>query len=170
MAADPILSKRKTSSVDTNELGSNEKPTRHINPYTKQVSVGRGGKPTSSPSAADKTTSNLAKINSENEGYTAEQVAKARARDAANKSTAVVANKPAPVPATPKTIPKAARRSPISSSYGTDEDITRQSAIDENAEFFRKRGVGAPGMKKGGAVKSKIDGCAVKGKTRGKYC
>ena len=127
-------------------------------------------KPTSSPSAADKTTSNLAKINSENEGYTAEQVAKARARDAANKSTAVVANKPAPVPATPKTIPKAARRSPISSSYGTDEDITRQSAIDENAEFFRKRGVGAPGMKKGGAVKSKIDGCAVKGKTRGKYC
>ena len=78
-------------------------------------------------------------------------------------------------PVVTKTMSKpVAKSSPISSSYGSDEDVSRQSAINENADFFNRRGVkplsDSKPYKSGGAVKSKIDGCAVKGKTRGKMC
>lgn len=43
MAADPILSKRKTPSID------NEKPTRPVNPYTGEAYTGRSTHPDATP-------------------------------------------------------------------------------------------------------------------------
>ena len=81
-------------------------------------------------------------------------------------STPVVTKKSAPV--VTKTMSKpVVKSSPISSSYGSDEDAARQSSIDENREFFRSRGA----FKSGGAVKaSRGDGIAQRGKTRGRIC
>jgi hypothetical protein len=73
-------------------------------------------------------------------------------------------------PAATKTASKpVAKSSPISSSYGSDEDVARQSSIDENAKFFKDRGA----FKSGGMVKSSAsrgDGIAQRGKTKGRLC
>ena len=92
-------------------------------------------------------------------------------------------------PVVTKTMSKpVVKSSPISSSYGSDEDAARQSSIDENYEFFKSRGAfkDNEGMKKGGSVKAKStcmksggmvkssasrgDGIAQRGKTRGRIC
>jgi hypothetical protein len=162
-----------TSSADREQARKDKFATRKpITPTPTPVATKPGF--TSSADREQARKDKFAKVNPENDGYTEAQVAKGRAQVAANKAAAVAANKTTTVPATPKTTPRTARPSPISSSYGSSEDATRQSAIDENEKYFRDRGVkplsGSGTFKSGGAVKSKIDGCAVKGKTRGKYC
>ena len=46
----------------------------------------------------------------------------------------------------------------------------KSKVSDEANDTMRPEDMQAKKFKSGGAVKSKIDGCAVKGKTRGKYC
>tara|TARA_R110000868_G_scaffold188827_1_gene431659 strand:- start:846 stop:1100 length:255 start_codon:yes stop_codon:yes gene_type:complete len=46
----------------------------------------------------------------------------------------------------------------------------KSKVSDEANDTLRPEDMQAKKFKSGGAVKSKIDGCAVKGKTRGKYC
>jgi hypothetical protein len=58
-----------------------------------------------------------------------------------------------------------------------EEEEARNAIIAQNAEEKRKRDAGiapSPGMKKGGKVKSssaskRADGCAIKGKTKGRF-
>ena len=89
-------------------------------------------------------------------------------------TTPVVTKTTAPA-VTKKMSKPVAKSSPISSSYGSDEDVARQSSIDENADFFNRRGVkplsDSKPYKSGGAVKSsRGDGIAQRGKTRGRIC
>ena len=73
--------------------------------------------------------------------------------------------KPAPATTAPVKKPTVVSRAPVETAASR---TSRQAAYDD---WKKSQAVlGAPGMKKGGAVKSKIDGCAVRGKTRGKYC
>ena len=73
--------------------------------------------------------------------------------------------KPAPATTAPVKKPTVVSRAPVETAASR---TSRQAAYDD---WKKSQAVlGAPGMKKGGAVKSKIDGCAVRGKTKGKYC
>ena len=46
----------------------------------------------------------------------------------------------------------------------------KSKVSDEANDVLRPEDMQTKKFKSGGAVKSKIDGCAVRGKTRGKYC
>ena len=109
------------------------------------------------------------------EGFSKAEIAAGEARRKRNAE--LVKAKPKDYAPITKTVNRApvVKSSPISSSYGSDEDVSRQSAIDENAAFFNERGVkplsGSKPYKSGGSVKaSRGDGIAQRGRTRGKYC
>ena len=84
----------------------------------------------------------------------------------------------------------APKRSTPSVQTPSQDDMDREARIKENEKFFADRGAfkDSEGMKRGGAVKSKAkstcmktggmvksgasrgDGCAIRGRTKGKYC
>lgn len=115
------------------------------------------------------------KSDTSSEGFSKAEIAAGEARRKRN--AALVKAKPEDyAPATKKMAKPVVKSSPISSSYGSDEDVSRQNAIDENADFFSKRGVkplsDSKPFKSGGMVKSSAssrgDGCAQRGKTKGR--
>ena len=71
--------------------------------------------------------------------------------------------KPAVATTAPVKKPTVVSRAPVETAASR---ASRQAAYDDWKKS--QAALGAPGMKKGGAVKSKIDGCAQRGKTRGR--
>jgi hypothetical protein len=120
------------------------------------------------PDAPSPATSK--KSDASSEGFSKAEIAAGEARRKRNAE--LVKASPKDYASATKTASKpVVKSSPISSSYGSDEDVARQSSIDENAKFFKDRGAfKSGGMVKSSSASSRGDGIAQRGKTRGKYC